>query len=302
MNLHQIRYFLALCETLNFTKAAQRCHVTQPSLTRAIKNLEHELGGPLIHRGGVATTLTRLGEAVRRELEQAQIHVDAARAAAETWAYESGEKLRLGVSTSAGPVGITRFLGAFQRYHQGIGLTIREASTDELLAELEAFDLDAALVVGPGDTAQEPAMSRLYEERLVVVLPAHHHLAALDTVPLAKLANETLLMGVDGEVRTVVLAAVKAAGVEVRIACHGARQDLLSGMVAEGAGVAIAPDGQLLPAVVTARPLSEPVQRQAIYLLLAQGGAGGGAIGRISEFATRYPSLHSKAVVAGSAA
>jgi DNA-binding transcriptional LysR family regulator len=50
MEMHQVRYFLALCEELNFTRAAERCHVTQPSLTRAIKQLEEELGGTLFHR------------------------------------------------------------------------------------------------------------------------------------------------------------------------------------------------------------------------------------------------------------
>ena len=66
MEMHQVRYFLALCETLNFTRAAQRCNVAQPSLTRAIKNLEEELGGPLFRRERNRTHLTDLGRLVGR--------------------------------------------------------------------------------------------------------------------------------------------------------------------------------------------------------------------------------------------
>jgi LysR family hydrogen peroxide-inducible transcriptional activator len=64
METHQVRYFLALARTLNFTKAAEECHVAQPSLTRAIKNLEDELGGPLFHRERANTHPTELGRAL----------------------------------------------------------------------------------------------------------------------------------------------------------------------------------------------------------------------------------------------
>ena len=78
MELHQIRYFLALCEELNFTRAAERCGVAQSSLTRAIKALEIELGGALFHRERANTRLSRLGEKVRPLLEQAYRPVEAA--------------------------------------------------------------------------------------------------------------------------------------------------------------------------------------------------------------------------------
>jgi DNA-binding transcriptional LysR family regulator len=69
MQMHQIRYFLVLAEELNFTRSAARCNVAQPSLTRAIKALEEELGGPLFHREHSHTRLTELGKIVRPYLE-----------------------------------------------------------------------------------------------------------------------------------------------------------------------------------------------------------------------------------------
>ena len=70
MQISQVRYFLALCEELNFTRAAKRCGVSQPSLTNAVKRLEHTLGGPLFHRDRKNVELTELGRAVRPYLTQ----------------------------------------------------------------------------------------------------------------------------------------------------------------------------------------------------------------------------------------
>src|SRR3954451_5047651 len=70
MEMHQIRYFLAVCEELNFTRAADSCHVAQPSLTRAVKLLEEELGGALFHRGRARSNLTELGRLMRPYLEE----------------------------------------------------------------------------------------------------------------------------------------------------------------------------------------------------------------------------------------
>src|SRR5215216_6165507 len=84
VEMHQIRYFLAVCETLNFTRAAEACNVSQPSLTRAIKGLEDELGGPLFRRERNNTHLTGLGEMMRPHLSQVLIETDAAKERAKS--------------------------------------------------------------------------------------------------------------------------------------------------------------------------------------------------------------------------
>jgi DNA-binding transcriptional LysR family regulator len=77
--MHQIRYFLAVCEALNFTRAAEACHISQPSLTRAIKALEDELGGPLFRRERNNSHLIGLGEMMRPYLSQVLIETEAAK-------------------------------------------------------------------------------------------------------------------------------------------------------------------------------------------------------------------------------
>jgi len=70
LDFNQVRYFLAVSDELNFTRAAEQCHVTQPALTQAIKRLETELGGELIHRDGRNTELTSLGKSLRSHFQQ----------------------------------------------------------------------------------------------------------------------------------------------------------------------------------------------------------------------------------------
>jgi len=82
MEMQQIRYFVALCDELNFTRAAQRCKVAQPSLTIAIKALEEELGGQLFHRKP-RVALTHLGDAMRSAMQEIMIQVEIARATAK---------------------------------------------------------------------------------------------------------------------------------------------------------------------------------------------------------------------------
>ena len=100
METHQVRYFLAVARTLNFTKAAEECNVTQPSLTRAIKKLEDELGGPLFHRERANTHLTELGRAMLPHIEQSYLAAQSARALAEALKRGDIVHLRLGLTNS----------------------------------------------------------------------------------------------------------------------------------------------------------------------------------------------------------
>src|SRR6185295_5706118 len=121
MELHQIRYFLALCEELNFTRAAERCTVAQSSLTRAIKALETELGGPLFHRERANTHLSKLGQKVKPFLEQAYSHVESARRHAQDFVRLQDASLRLGLMCTITPTHLLELLAAMRTRHPGVG-------------------------------------------------------------------------------------------------------------------------------------------------------------------------------------
>ena len=89
MEMHQVRYFLALCEEGNFTRAAKRCGVAQPSLTKAIKNLETTLGGALFYRSKPETRLTKLGKLVKPRLQKIRLEVERAHEVAQIFSAQS---------------------------------------------------------------------------------------------------------------------------------------------------------------------------------------------------------------------
>src|SRR5271155_535967 len=101
METHQVRYFLAVTRTLSFTRAAEECDVAQPSLTRAVKKLEDELGGPLFHRERARTHLTELGRAMLPHIEQSYLAAQSARALAEALKRGDVAPLRLGLTDAA---------------------------------------------------------------------------------------------------------------------------------------------------------------------------------------------------------
>ena len=144
MELYQIRYFVALCETLNFARAAERCTVSQPSLTRAVQKLEQELGGLLIRRARRLTHLTELGKLVRPMLEEVLSHTERTKTAAN-W-HLSGKKavLRLGIMPSIGPVRLAPFLVRFAAECVGVELTLVEAPIPRLNDLLLRSNLDVS--------------------------------------------------------------------------------------------------------------------------------------------------------------
>src|ERR671929_250176 len=103
MEMHQIRYFLAVCDELNFTRAAEKCHVAQPSLTRAVKLLEEELGGPLFHRERANTHLSELGRMVKPYLAQVYASAEQAKRQALDFTKLKKTTLKLGVMCTIQP-------------------------------------------------------------------------------------------------------------------------------------------------------------------------------------------------------
>ncbi len=128
MEMHQIRYFLAVAKELNFTRAAERCNVAQPSLTRAIKLLEEELGGPLFHRERSRTHLSELGNMVLPYLTQMYEQTQTVKQQALDFTKLKHTKLKLGVMCTIAPTQLVELIAAVQSRHEGIELQLFDAS------------------------------------------------------------------------------------------------------------------------------------------------------------------------------
>ena len=159
MEMHQIRYFLTLCEELNFTRAAEKCHVAQPALTRAIKLLEEEFGGLLFHRERARTHLSELGQAVRPYLEEVQRQSQQAKNLATSLIELKSTPLKLGVMCTIGPGNFVGLLSNLQAQHPGIELQIMDASPADLQARLLDGGLEAAIYCLAGSDRRSPPLS-----------------------------------------------------------------------------------------------------------------------------------------------
>jgi len=191
MELHQIRYFLALCDELNFTRAAERCKVAQSSLTRAIKALESELGGALFHRERANTHLSKLGQKVRPSLEQAYSHVEGARRQAQDFVRLQAMTLRLGLMCTIAPAHLLELIAAMRARHAAIALQVTDAPAEALQQRLLAGELDGAISALPTLAADERFnYLPLYRERFVIVLKPTHRLPSLRRIlPRGATAN-----------------------------------------------------------------------------------------------------------------
>ena len=243
MQLHQFSYVVAVAEERHFTRAAQRLHLAQPSLSRQVRLLERELGVLLFHRGpgqGLVT-LTADGEALLPFIRRVLADVEATRA--EARALTGMERGRL--SIGATPSLITRVLAPalveFHASHPGIELLVVEAGSLQLVRQLASGEVDLALVVLP---MADPlvATSPLFDDPLVLAVAPDHPLATRREVEVADLDGLPLVMFREGyDLRAVTLAACREAGVEPRLVSQGGEMDGVLAFVAAGLGAAVVP-------------------------------------------------------------
>src|SRR3954471_2368832 len=149
MEMHQIRYFLAVAETLNFTRAAEQCHVSQPALTRAIQQLEEELGGLLLRRERKLTHLTDFGRLIEPHLRQVHADTEATKSTARKFLNLQQAHIRLGVMCTIGPARFMTFLAAFRNANPGCELTLVEGVPSGLSRMLMEGELDLAVMAQP---------------------------------------------------------------------------------------------------------------------------------------------------------
>lgn len=270
MELHQIRYFLAACETLNFTRAAERCDVAVPSLTRAIKKLERDLGGPLFRRERHLTSLTDLGRLM--EMHFRTVEEATERARREAGAYLGARsQLKLGVLSTMPASMLVAYLRALRRRAPDIELRLWESSCDEIGQALRNGEIDLAIMSLPEYPEHLRALP-LCRERYLVAFPAGHRFEAMSEVPMAELEGEPYVKRLHCEfpsnfARLGVAKPYEA--VKVRYASE--REDWVQAMVAAGLGCTLMPEFlPILPGLLT-RPIVAPEVHRSISAVTVAG-------------------------------
>jgi LysR family transcriptional regulator, hydrogen peroxide-inducible genes activator len=283
MEMHQIRYFLATAEMLNFTRAAEKCNVAQPSLTRAIKLLEDELGGPLFHRERANTHLSELGKMVRPHLEQVFAGAQATKHLAQDFTKLKRTTLRFGVMCTIAPSHVIGLISDLQTKYEGIEIDIVDADARKLEERLLSGDLEVAMYANPANEHDERLhYLSLFREQFVVALPAGHPLAARNGVRPADLNGIEYTNRVHCEFNGVAGPIWRSSGLDYKVACRSDRDDWVLAMVERGLGFTFLPESSLQrhPGVV-ARPLVEPEFWREVCLVTVRGRPHSPAVGAL---------------------
>ena len=193
MDRHRLECFIALAEELNFHRAAERCHITQPAMSQTLRLLENQLQVQLIDRDRRRASLTPTGQVfldqARRIVRQMDLSVSLAQ---RTYRGEIGQ-LRVGVTAPALYVVLPEIIKAFRRALPGIGVLVSEMTTAEVEKALRDGDIQVGVVHPPLEDASL-VCDLIAQVPFSVVLPDGHPLAERDTLELADLASAGFIM------------------------------------------------------------------------------------------------------------
>jgi LysR family hydrogen peroxide-inducible transcriptional activator len=275
MTLTELRYVVAVAEARHFGQAAERCFVSQPSLSASVKNLEEELGVKLFERGKRGVFLTEAGEQIVAQARRALEEAERVKTVARQGRDPLKGVLRLGIIHTVAPYLLPGLVGALRRAAPGMPLDVEENTTANLDRMLKAGELDAVILAlpydGPGiETAP------LYEETFRVAVPAGHALARKKLIAVEDLdAGELLLLPVGHCFRDQVLDACHEFSRPPEAGRQGNSLETLRSMVASGLGITVLPATALTPrhanALVKTVEFSAPCPVRRIALASRRG-------------------------------
>ncbi|WP_330310158.1 MULTISPECIES: LysR family transcriptional regulator [unclassified Streptomyces] len=249
MDLQQMRYVVAVAETRNFTRAAERCSVVQSSLSHRIASLERELGVKLFARSSRRVELTSAGAAFLVGARECLAAADRAVADAAAATGVVRGRLAVGVIVTTAAVDVPELLQRYRARHPDVRVALRSGRSDELAAAIRNGDLDIAFLGLPeGEPPSGVETVVLDHDEHVLVVPAGHRLAGASRVALHDIAGETFVDFVAGTpARAQSDQAFAAAGLVRDVAYEAGVVELITRLIARGLGVALLPSAFIRP-------------------------------------------------------
>jgi len=266
MEMHQVRYFLAVCRTLNFTKAAEECNVAQPSLTRAIQKLEEEFSGLLFHRERANTHLTELGRAMQPHLQRTYDAAQAAKQLASGFKKGDVVHLRLGISPLVSAAKVAGVLNGVQQAVPSLELTLGIGMDAKLVDEAVAGDLDLFIAGDDTELPERVHSWTLSREPMVAVMSPAHELAAKDTLMLSDLDGVDMIMLANCPIAARFNQMCADAGAKPNFRKRVADCDQVFSLVREGLGVATLPQSVAVGSDLVVKPVEGTSIERAITL------------------------------------
>ena len=244
MNLEQLGSFVEVARLGNFTRAAEQLHLSQPSLSRQIASLELDLGAELFHRARGGSRLTTAGESLLPLARRMLADADSARRELAELAGLRRGKVRLGATPTLCISLVAEVLSVFHAAHPNVELHLSEQGSRQLLDELQAGELDIAMITtSDAVPAERSTVTPLLVEELVVVSSAAAPaLTEADAIGLSDVAAlPQIVLGPSYDLRRTTDAAFRSAALTPNVVLEGAQMDAVLRFVELGLGVAIVP-------------------------------------------------------------
>lgn len=272
MEFNQLRYVCAIAETGSFSRAAERCHVAQPSLSQQVLKLEEDLGAKLFDRLGRSVRLTEAGRAFVPHARSILHQMEAARAGVEDKRTDVRGSVSVGVIPTIAPYIMPRYTARFAKKYPEAKLRIVEETTPVLVESLRNLSIDLAILALPL-RHKEFELFPLRTEPLFAVLPKDHPRAGQKSLALKDLRGEPFVMLRDGHCfRDLSVSACARARITPHIAFESGQFSSLLGMVAAGVGVSLVPEMAVDPnANCRFVPLSDPRATRTVVAAVLRG-------------------------------
>lgn len=277
MELRHLRYFVAVAETLHFTRAADKLGIQQPPLSMQIRQLEAEIGTPLFRRAQRRVELTDAGRSFLEDARSILASAQSATSRARQAALGDHGRLRVGMINSAPfhPL-IGRILREYRERHPGVWMTLEETSTPELAERIRAQSLDLAFVRPLLDQTPGLATDHLFDEPVLVALPHGHALSRRRTVPLGALSLEPFVLfsrPVGSGLYDQIISACHRAGFSPRVTQEASQVTSIVNLVAAGLGVSLVPASmqKIHSEGIAYRPLTQDAPVAQMSLIYRRG-------------------------------
>lgn len=270
LSLRQLQYVVAVADTLGFHKAAETCHVSQPTLSAQVQQIEQVLGVQIFERDRRRVLLTLAGEEIVRRARRVLLEVTDLIDAAERGGDVLKSELRIGVIPTVAPYLLPRLTPAVRERHPALRLIFVEQKTEDVLRELGVGALDLGLLALEAELG-EVAHATIAVDPFVVALPKGHRLAAKKRLRLADLTGEPVLLLDDGHCfRTQALSLCAQVGAE-EAAFRATSLPTLAQMAASGLGLTLLPELSVpvenRQEQLDVRPFARPAPHRTIALI-----------------------------------
>ena len=275
MTLTELRYIVTLAQEQHFGRAAERCHVSQPTLSVGVKKLEDELGVMIFERSKSAVRTTPVGEGIVAQAQKVLESAQGIRELAQVGKNQLAAPLRVGAIYTVGPYLFPHLIPQLHRVAPQMPLYIEENFTHVLRDKLRNGELDAIIIALPFQEA-DVLTKVLYDEPFTVLMPANHPWTAKTSIDSALLNDKSLLLLGEGHCfRDQVLEACPTLGKGSDINKHptveSSSLETIRHMVASGLGISVLPlsavdSHHYAPGVIAVRPLTPPVPFRTVAI------------------------------------